>query len=188
MVTCNFSKYSGEENLLRDDWGLCYWGHIFFITWTLRWQHHAAGDARPQDPSRTPRRAAPPRGLRLLKMASIMEGPLSKWTNVMKGWQYRWFVLDYNAGLLSYYTVSRFVLCGRHAAARLDTESCRGSPEPKVRRCGPAVCQELGVSAGSPGRFLEDGFLRWPIAKLLSHRLTNRECRWHTSANLAAGF
>lgn len=39
-------------------------------------------------------------------MASIMEGPLSKWTNVMKGWQYRWFVLDYNAGLLSYYTVS----------------------------------------------------------------------------------
>ncbi|XP_051869100.1 oxysterol-binding protein-related protein 9 isoform X3 [Pristis pectinata] len=41
-------------------------------------------------------------------MASIMEGPLSKWTNVMKGWQYRWFVLDYNAGLLSYYTVSGF--------------------------------------------------------------------------------
>lgn len=38
-----------------------------------------------------------------------MEGPLSKWTNVMKGWQYRWFVLDYNAGLLSYYTV-RIVL------------------------------------------------------------------------------
>ena len=35
-----------------------------------------------------------------------MEGPLSKWTNVMKGWQYRWFVLDDNAGLLSYYTVS----------------------------------------------------------------------------------
>ncbi|KAM7388246.1 hypothetical protein PAMP_024436 [Pampus punctatissimus] len=40
----------------------------------------------------------------IVKMASIMEGPLSKWTNVMKGWQYRWFVLDYNAGLLSYYT------------------------------------------------------------------------------------
>jgi hypothetical protein len=35
-----------------------------------------------------------------------MEGSLSKWTNVMKGWQYRWFVLDDNAGLLSYYTVS----------------------------------------------------------------------------------
>uniref|UniRef100_A0A8I6AL53 Oxysterol-binding protein n=1 Tax=Rattus norvegicus TaxID=10116 RepID=A0A8I6AL53_RAT len=40
-------------------------------------------------------------------MASIVEGPLSKWTNVMKGWQYRWFVLDYNAGLLSYYTPGR---------------------------------------------------------------------------------
>jgi len=39
-------------------------------------------------------------------MAAYMEGPLSKWTNVMKGWQYRWFVLDDNTGLLSYYTVS----------------------------------------------------------------------------------
>lgn len=35
-----------------------------------------------------------------------LEGPLSKWTNVMKGWQYRWFVLDQQTGLLSYYTVS----------------------------------------------------------------------------------
>ena len=45
--------------------------------------------------------------VRLMIMASLnYEGPLSKWTNVMKGWQYRWFVLDDNAGLLSYYTVS----------------------------------------------------------------------------------
>ena len=35
-----------------------------------------------------------------------MEGTLSKWTNVMKGWQIRWFVLDEQAGLFSYYTVS----------------------------------------------------------------------------------
>ncbi|WAR24424.1 OSBL9-like protein, partial [Mya arenaria] len=35
---------------------------------------------------------------------ATMEGPLSKWTNVVKGWQYRWFVLDETAGLLSYYT------------------------------------------------------------------------------------
>ncbi|XP_040573447.1 oxysterol-binding protein-related protein 9 [Lepeophtheirus salmonis] len=34
----------------------------------------------------------------------MIEGALSKWTNVMKGWQYRWFVLDANAGLFSYYT------------------------------------------------------------------------------------
>ncbi|KAI0209600.1 Oxysterol-binding protein-related protein 9 [Lamellibrachia satsuma] len=33
-----------------------------------------------------------------------MEGPLSKWTNVVRGWQYRWFVLDDDVGLLSYYT------------------------------------------------------------------------------------
>lgn len=37
-----------------------------------------------------------------------MEGSLSKWTNVVNGWQYRWFVLDDNAGLLSYYTVANF--------------------------------------------------------------------------------
>lgn len=34
-----------------------------------------------------------------------LEGPLSKWTNVMKGWQFRWFVLDEKVGVLSYYTV-----------------------------------------------------------------------------------
>jgi hypothetical protein len=38
--------------------------------------------------------------------SGVIEGPLSKWTNVMKGWQYRWFVLDEVSGLLSYYTVS----------------------------------------------------------------------------------
>nr|CAG4640791.1 EOG090X04KD [Eulimnadia texana] len=38
------------------------------------------------------------------KEMANMEGPLSKWTNMMQGWQYRWFVLDDNAGLLSYYT------------------------------------------------------------------------------------
>ncbi|XP_017060604.1 oxysterol-binding protein-related protein 10-like [Drosophila ficusphila] len=41
-----------------------------------------------------------------------LEGTLSKWTNVMKGWQYRFFALDENAGLLSYYTV------------HLDTHTC----------------------------------------------------------------
>lgn len=41
--------------------------------------------------------------------SGTMEGTLSKWTNVMKGWQYRFFVLDENAGLLSYYTVSMFM-------------------------------------------------------------------------------
>ncbi|TRY74648.1 hypothetical protein TCAL_01622 [Tigriopus californicus] len=32
------------------------------------------------------------------------EGILSKWTNVMKGWQFRWFVLDQVQGLFSYST------------------------------------------------------------------------------------
>uniref|UniRef100_A0A1I8INB7 PH domain-containing protein n=1 Tax=Macrostomum lignano TaxID=282301 RepID=A0A1I8INB7_9PLAT len=34
----------------------------------------------------------------------LMEGPLSKWTNVMNGWQFRWFVLDRSTALLTYYT------------------------------------------------------------------------------------
>lgn len=44
-----------------------------------------------------------------------MEGTLNKWTNVMKGWQYRWFVLDELTGILSYFTVSlklfHFIQC-----------------------------------------------------------------------------
>lgn len=36
-----------------------------------------------------------------------LEGPLSKWTNVMKGWQFRWFVLEEKVGVMSYYTVRR---------------------------------------------------------------------------------
>lgn len=35
---------------------------------------------------------------------AIMEGPLNKWTNMLHGWQFRWFVLDQQNGLLSYYT------------------------------------------------------------------------------------
>uniref|UniRef100_A0A6Q2ZQY1 Oxysterol-binding protein n=1 Tax=Esox lucius TaxID=8010 RepID=A0A6Q2ZQY1_ESOLU len=58
--------------------------------------------------------------LYFVKMASIMEGPLSKWTNLMKGWQYRWFVLDYNAGLLSYYTSKDKMMRGsRRGCVRL---------------------------------------------------------------------
>ncbi|XP_064626227.1 oxysterol-binding protein-related protein 9-like isoform X2 [Lineus longissimus] len=49
-----------------------------------------------------------------------IEGPLSKWTNVMKGWQYRWFVLDDNAGLLSYYTSKEKMMRGaRRGCVRL---------------------------------------------------------------------
>ncbi|XP_074661300.1 oxysterol-binding protein-related protein 9-like [Tubulanus polymorphus] len=51
---------------------------------------------------------------------TTIEGPLSKWTNVMKGWQYRWFVLDENAGLLSYYTSKEKMMRGsRRGCVRL---------------------------------------------------------------------
>jgi len=42
----------------------------------------------------------------IVAMDISIEGPLSKWTNVVIGWQYRWFVLDEGAGVLWYYTVS----------------------------------------------------------------------------------
>lgn len=32
-----------------------------------------------------------------------LSGQLSKYTNVMKGWQYRWFTVDAAAGTLTYY-------------------------------------------------------------------------------------
>ncbi|KAI8117469.1 hypothetical protein FF38_13358 [Lucilia cuprina] len=52
--------------------------------------------------------------------AGTMEGTLSKWTNVMKGWQYRFFVLDENAGLLSYYTSKEKMMKGvRRGCVRL---------------------------------------------------------------------
>ncbi|XP_028404768.1 oxysterol-binding protein-related protein 9-like [Dendronephthya gigantea] len=53
-------------------------------------------------------------------MAISMEGPLSKWTNVVKGWQYRWFVLDETVGLLSYYTSKEKMMRGaRRGCLRL---------------------------------------------------------------------
>ncbi|XP_059151876.1 oxysterol-binding protein-related protein 9-like isoform X2 [Physella acuta] len=53
-------------------------------------------------------------------MAIKMEGPLSKWTNVMKGWQYRWFVLDDSSGILSYYTSKEKMVKGsRRGCVRL---------------------------------------------------------------------
>ncbi|XP_017867376.1 PREDICTED: oxysterol-binding protein-related protein 9 isoform X2 [Drosophila arizonae] len=52
--------------------------------------------------------------------SGTLEGTLSKWTNVMKGWQYRFFVLDENAGLLSYYTSKEKMMKGvRRGCVRL---------------------------------------------------------------------
>ncbi|XP_025832138.1 oxysterol-binding protein-related protein 9 [Agrilus planipennis] len=51
---------------------------------------------------------------------TVMEGSLSKWTNVMKGWQYRWFVLDESSGILSYYTSKEKMMRGvRRGCVRL---------------------------------------------------------------------
>ena len=68
-----------------------------------------------------------------------MEGTLSKWTNVMKGWQYRYFVLDDNAGLFSYYTSREKMMRGarrgcvrlRGALIGIDDEVCILEPPVK---------------------------------------------------------
>jgi len=38
-----------------------------------------------------------------------LEGQLHKWTNPLKGWQPRWFVVDLQQSVLHYYTVSSLV-------------------------------------------------------------------------------
>ncbi|XP_023217009.1 oxysterol-binding protein-related protein 11-like isoform X3 [Centruroides sculpturatus] len=40
------------------------------------------------------------------KMRNPLEGLLFKYTNVVKGWQFRWFVLNPETGYLEYYMVS----------------------------------------------------------------------------------
>lgn len=39
-------------------------------------------------------------------MSQIQEGQLYKYTNVVKGWQHRWFILDPREGTLSYFLVN----------------------------------------------------------------------------------
>ena len=41
----------------------------------------------------------------MIQLRKPTEGQLSKWTNLMKGWQFRWFTLDPDSGLLEYYVV-----------------------------------------------------------------------------------
>ena len=40
------------------------------------------------------------------RRGQALEGQLHKWTNPLKGWQPRWFVVDLQQSVLHYYTVS----------------------------------------------------------------------------------
>lgn len=136
-------------------------------------KHRPSGQSSPMaPPPRCVPRPSPPGGRRVspplpsprarrarrcrsgAKMASIMEGPLSKWTNVMKGWQYRWFVLDYNAGLLSYYTVRGGGRAGRARRRRGPAEAQGGGGEGTrgVRAPGrPMGTEEAAEAANGEG-------------------------------------
>lgn len=61
-----------------------------------------------------------------------LSGQLYKYTNVMKGWQYRWFTVDAQAGLLSYY------LC---EPANDDSNPIVGNaPRGQVHLAGAVIC------------------------------------------------
>ena len=67
---------------------------------------------------------APPNTNTLPKQNVIpppFEGQLNKFTNVVKGWQYRWFVLDTEAGTLAYHLMDE-----RHLKSR-GTQHLSGS-------------------------------------------------------------
>ncbi|XP_048580502.1 oxysterol-binding protein-related protein 11 isoform X2 [Nematostella vectensis] len=59
------------------------------------------------------------------KFRQPMEGQLMKWTNYMKGWQYRWFTLDPDAGIFDYY---------------VDKEKMKQGPRGSVNLAGASVC------------------------------------------------
>jgi oxysterol-binding protein-related protein 9/10/11 len=40
-----------------------------------------------------------------MSLRQIYEGQLSKYTNMVTGWQNRWFVLDPHTGMLEYFMV-----------------------------------------------------------------------------------
>uniref|UniRef100_A0AAG5DMT9 PH domain-containing protein n=1 Tax=Anopheles atroparvus TaxID=41427 RepID=A0AAG5DMT9_ANOAO len=62
-----------------------------------------------------------------------LSGQLYKYTNVVKGWQYRWFSVDAQSGLLSYY------LCepaGDDASSHIESSTPRG----QVHLAGAVIC------------------------------------------------
>ncbi|KXJ25038.1 Oxysterol-binding protein-related protein 11 [Exaiptasia diaphana] len=48
-----------------------------------------------------------------------MEGQLSKWTNYVRGWQYRWFTLDPDTGMLDYYMEKEKIKQGPRGSVNL---------------------------------------------------------------------
>ena len=137
----------------------------------------AAAAAASSSPRRRPTPyPTPPQASTIVKMASIMEGPLSKWTNVMKGWQYRWFVLDYNAGLLSYYTVRSFTRSGRRWTEFVQegrSQKLSLVDKPKWDK-GLVFVRSWESQLAQRGESLRDRSPRRPIATILQDQLTNR--------------
>ncbi|XP_055529898.1 oxysterol-binding protein-related protein 11 [Wyeomyia smithii] len=62
-----------------------------------------------------------------------LNGQLYKYTNVVKGWQYRWFVVDAQAGLLSYY------LC-EQSNDDTNPHIIGNSPRGQVHLSGAVIC------------------------------------------------
>ncbi|XP_054733045.1 oxysterol-binding protein-related protein 11-like [Anastrepha obliqua] len=66
-----------------------------------------------------------------------LHGLLFKYTNVMKGWQYRWFTVDAHTGTLSYYLCDSS-LTGDEVTPSAQVLAC--APRGQVQLAGAVVC------------------------------------------------
>lgn len=71
---------------------------------------------------------------RILNNRHQLSGQLYKYTNVMKGWQYRWFTVDAHAGLLSYF------LCEPTGEESNTSLQAGNAPRGQVHLAGAVIC------------------------------------------------
>lgn len=67
-----------------------------------------------------------------------LNGQLCKYTNVMKGWQYRWFTVDPQTGTLSYYLCDSSLPSGDDVAP--SPHVLASAPRGQVQLAGAVVC------------------------------------------------
>lgn len=77
------------------------------------------------------------------KMRQPLEGQLYKYTNVVKGWQYRWFVLNPDIGMLEYYMLDEVKKGKPRGAVHLAGAVISPSDEDGQMFTVSAACGEL---------------------------------------------
>ncbi|KAG8182067.1 hypothetical protein JTE90_008603 [Oedothorax gibbosus] len=77
------------------------------------------------------------------KIRQILEGQLYKYTNVMKGWQYRWFVVTPDTGTLEYYMLDERRKSKPRGALNLSGAVVTPSEDDSQSFAVTATCGEL---------------------------------------------